>query len=258
MSDLAYEGRGTSGPPVILLHGFPVDRGMWRGQLAGLGARARVVAPDLPGAGHSPAPDSDTLTMEAIADTVVGLADALGFERFVLAGLSMGGYVAFEVARKHPGRLSGLVLIDTRAEPDTDEQRHGRNADAERVLSEGCGFFIDRMIDKWLSKDTLDKRPDVVHAVTQMARTASHAGLAATLRGLGERRDARPDLGAIAVPTLVIAGRQDAITPPEDMRAMAAAIRGAQLVEVPGGHFAPFEHPAEVNAALVSFLGHLG
>src|SRR5687768_10218295 len=104
MSDLAYEGRGTRGPAVILLHGFPLDRGMWRGQLAGLGARARVVAPDLPGAGHSPAPASDTLTMEAIADEVLELADALGFDRFVLAGLSMGGYVALDLARRHPGR----------------------------------------------------------------------------------------------------------------------------------------------------------
>jgi pimeloyl-ACP methyl ester carboxylesterase len=258
MSDLAYEGRGTSGPAVILLHGFPLDRGMWRGQLAGLGARARVVAPDLPGAGHSPVPGVDVLTIEAIADAVVGLCDALGFQRFVLAGLSMGGYVALDVARRHAGRLAGLVLMDTRAEPDTEEQKQERQVSADRLLAEGSGFFIEKSLSKWLSKDTLEKRPDVVHAVTQMARTASHAGMAATLRGLGARRDARPELAAIGVPTLVLCGDEDAITPPDGMRALAAAIAGATFTLVPGGHFAPFEHPAEVNAALVRFLGQLG
>jgi 3-oxoadipate enol-lactonase len=254
MAAIAYEGRGTSGPPLVLVHGFPMHRAMWRGQLADLGASARVVAIDLPGFGDSAPPDADVLGMEDLATAVLAVADALGLERFVLGGLSMGGYVALAAARRYPGRLSGLVLLDTRAEPDAEAAREGRHADAARVLSEGTGFFIEKMRPMWVAPDTA---PEITGELEAMARAAAPASVAAGLRGLAARPDARPHLGRIEVPTLVISGRDDRVTPPDVMRPMADEIPGATFVEVPGGHFSPLERPGEVNAALAAFLNRL-
>jgi pimeloyl-ACP methyl ester carboxylesterase len=255
VTDLAYEGRGTTGPAFILVHGFPLDRRMWRHQVAALGELARVVAVDLPGVGGSPAPSTATFTMDAFGDAVVALADGLGFERFVLGGLSMGGYVALSLARRHPERLAGLVLMDTRAEGDTPEAAAGRHADAERILAEDrADFFIEKMKPSWLAPATFASRPELVAEIEAMARGFSPKSVAAILRGLAARRDQREVLRDVAVPTLVLCGQDDKITPPAGMHALAGSIPGARFARVPGGHFAPLEHPDEVNAELAAFL----
>jgi pimeloyl-ACP methyl ester carboxylesterase len=250
---IAYEGRGQAGPPLVLVHGFPFDRSMWRGQLDGLAQVARVVALDLPGFGGTPPAidPSRALSMEALADHVVAVADGLGFERFVLGGLSMGGYVAFALARRHRKRLLGLALMDTRAEPDSPEAKKSRLEDAERVLADGIGFFAERMLKRLLAPRTLAERPDLVNAVELMMRRASLEGVASGLRGLADRRDARAELARLDVPTLVLVGADDALTPPALARDMAGRIPGAQLAVIPNaGHLAPFEQPDACNLAL--------
>jgi pimeloyl-ACP methyl ester carboxylesterase len=226
---------------------------MWRGQLDGLAAHARVVAVDLPGFGATP-PAVDgarALTMDALAEHVIDVADALGFDRFVLGGLSMGGYVAFALLRRHRARVLGLALMDTRAEPDSADARKGRLADAERVLQGGTGFYVDAALPRLLSPRTMAERPDLKNGLELMMRRASPAGVAAGLRGLADRRDARAELAKIDVPTMVIVGADDVVTPPAGARAMAQAIKGAQLAVVPdAGHMAPFEQPDATNVAL--------
>lgn len=257
---IAFEGRGTSGPPLLLVHGFPLDRALWRAQLDALGGEARVVALDLPGFGATPA-ESDgraPTTMEAYAEQVVAVADALGFVRFALAGLSMGGYVALAVARRHPARLAALALVDTRAEADAPEARPGRLKNADRALSEGTAFLADEMLPKLLAPATLSGRPELVAAARAMVERTSAAGAAAALRGMAERPDARPDLGRIAVPTTVVVGAEDSLTPPELARALATAIPDAELVVAPGaGHLTPIEAPDAVTAALRGLLARL-
>lgn len=254
MADHAYEGRGTGGPPLILVHGFPLDRRMWRHQLAGLGELARVVAVDLPGFGGSPPPTATVFAVDILADALIDVADGLGFDRFALAGLSMGGYVALSVARRYPDRISRLALLDTRAEGDAPEAARGRLADAERIDAEGTGFFIERMREKWLSPRSLTGRPELVREVEEMARSVAAKSFAATLRGLAARRDERGMLSDIDVPTLVLCGADDQITPPGMMHGLAASIPGARFAKVPGGHFCPLESPDEVNAELAAFL----
>jgi pimeloyl-ACP methyl ester carboxylesterase len=254
---IAYEGRGTQGPPVILIHGFPIDRSMWRGQIDGLGSIARVIAPDLPGFGVSP-PASDgyaPTTMDEYADCVVALVDGLGFQRFVAVGLSMGGYVAFTLARRYPHRLAGLVLCDTRAEPDAPEAAQARHQDADRVLVEGLSFIVEKHVKNLLAPEALARRRDLVNAVEAMIHRSSWQGVAAALRGMAQRRDMRPILPRIAVPTLVVVGSDDAITPPRNVQGMAAAIPSAELAVIPGaGHLAPFEAPDAVNTAIRKLL----
>jgi pimeloyl-ACP methyl ester carboxylesterase len=248
VSLITYQGAGTSGPPIVLVHGFPVDAGMWHGQLAGLGGVARVVAPDLPGFGGSaPGPAG----MADYADAVVALANALGFQRFVLGGLSMGGYVAFAAARAHRERLLGLILCDTRAEPDTPESVQARMADADRALREGTAAYIERLLD--LVGASGPARAEL----ERMMRAVAPASFAAALRGIALRPDARPELPGLDLPVLCLVGADDRITPPDGMRAMAAAIPHATFEIVPGGHAAPLEHPAEANAAIARFLSRL-
>ncbi|HKA89460.1 MAG TPA: alpha/beta fold hydrolase [Haliangiales bacterium] len=253
---LAYEGRGTSGPPLLLIHGFPLDRSMWSGQLEGLAPHARVVAVDLSGFGTSPArPDDTPFTVEEMAEQVLALADALGFDRFVAGGLSMGGYVVFALLRLAPERIAGVLLCDTRAEPDAPETRKQRLADAEKVLAQGTGFLVERSVRGLLSADTQVRRRDLAVAVEVMVRRASAAGVAQTLRGLAERPDARPELRDIAVPTLVVVGADDSVTPPASCQAMAALIPGAELAVIAGaGHVAPFEAVEPTNVLVRKLL----
>ena len=171
----------------------------------------------------------------------------------------MGGYAAFSFARRHPGRLAGLYLQDTKAAPDTDEARAGRRALAARVLAEGASAAADALLPKLVGETTHRGRMDVVARVREGILAARPGAIAAALAGLGAREDSRPTLGGIRVPTLVLVGEEDAIAPPAEAEAMAAAIADARVVRVPGaGHLANLEAPAAVNAALAAFLDAIG
>src|SRR5919112_374785 len=147
---MAYDDTGGSGATLVLLHGFPFDRSMWRGQAKALGGEFRVVAPDLRGLGETPPGDGD-VTIEGMAEDVAALLDELNLGRVVLGGLSMGGYVAFEFFRKFPNRVRALVLADTRPQADTEEGRRAREESAQRVLKEGMAPIVESMLTKVLS-----------------------------------------------------------------------------------------------------------
>jgi len=260
-SELWAVDRGE-GPAVLLVHGFPLDHRMWEGQIAVLSAQYRVIAPDLRGFGASAAGaevSDEPVTMERMADDLAALLDAVGISSpIVLAGLSMGGYVALAFWRRHAGRLRGLVLCDTRAEADTPEAAAARRRTAERAAREGTAFLCDDMLPRLLAAPAREHSPEVVALVRRMILEAPPRGVAAAALGMGMRSDATPWLPEIACPALLLVGGDDAITPPESMRAMARSMPHARLVEIPGaGHLAPLERPAEVNAALLDFLATL-
>ncbi len=256
-TELAVEERG-SGVSLLLVHGFPLDGTMWNAQMEGLADRCRVIVPDLRGfgrSGKSPPP----LTMEQLADDLVAVLDALGVdEPVVLCGLSMGGYVAFQFWRRHARRLKSLILCDTRSQGDTPEVKANRQQTAQRVLAEGPAFLAETMPDRLFAPATRAGRPQVVAAVREMILRADPQGVAAAAQGMALRPDMTDRLGEICMPVLVVVGREDAISPPEEMRQLAAAIRGAELVEIPeAGHMAPMENPAAVNLAIREYLDSL-
>jgi pimeloyl-ACP methyl ester carboxylesterase len=259
---LATVDRG-SGPPVLLVHGFPLDHSMWEGQIEALSGRFRVIAPDLRGFGQSGErclPSfPDTITMDQFADDLAALVDALGVGGpVVLCGLSMGGYIAFAFCRKYPARLRGLILCDTRAAADAPEAAAGRLETAERVLREGPGFVADSMLPKLLAPDTLAGRPEIVAAVRKVILATDPRGIAAALRGMRERPDSTPLLAQIACPTLVVVGQEDGLSPPETMQALARQIPNSRFVTIPGaGHLSPVEQPAATTAAITGFLDSL-
>ncbi len=254
--ELAYDDVGR-GEALVLLHGFPFDRSMWREQSEVLSAGCRVIAPDLRGLGETPLGDA-AATMDEMAEDVAALLDALGVERVVLGGLSMGGYVAFEFFRRFPRRVRALVLADTRPQADNEEGRRTREENARKVLRDGMQPLVDSMLPKLLSATTRENRGDVVGRVRSMMLAARPEGAAAALRGMAERRDQTELLTRIEVPTLIVVGVEDTITPTSDAEEMAAKIGGSRLVRVEGAaHLSNVERPEEFNRALADFVGGL-
>jgi pimeloyl-ACP methyl ester carboxylesterase len=247
-----------AGLPVVLVHGFPLDHRMWAAQIDGLSKRCRVIAPDLRGFGQSDATNG-AVSMEQMANDVAGLLDALGVhEPVVLAGLSMGGYVAMAFQKKHPQRLRGLVLCDTRAAADSPEAAQGRRQTAEKVLAEGTAVLAESMIPKLLSPRTLHGRPEIANGLREVILATCPRGAAAAARGMAERPDSTPGLSAIGCPSLVLVGTEDAISTVQEMQSIAEKIPGAKFVTIEhAGHMSPVEQPAEVTAAIAAFVAEI-
>ena len=243
------------GPPILFVHGFPLDHTMWRQQLAELSRDHRCLAPDLRGFGQSSV-TAGKVSMEQFADDLAALLDALGVtEPVVLCGLSMGGYIAWEFVRWHAVRLRALILCDTRAAPDSPEAAANRLKLAEDVVRLGPELVANAMLPRLFAPNTTAHRPEWVHELRQVMLTTNPQGIAAASRGMAERGDARPLLPMIDCPTLVIVGEHDVISPPAEMRDIATAIpRSVFQIIADAGHLAPLEQPLATNAAICQFL----
>jgi pimeloyl-ACP methyl ester carboxylesterase len=253
---VAFDVRGC-GPAVVLLHAFPLHSGMWLDQERALAQTHTVVRVDAPGFGESTRVSS-LLTMERIADDAAAVLDHLGLGQAVVAGLSMGGYAAFALVRRHPGRLRALVLADTKAPPDSDQAKSDRAALAERVRREGPAAAAEAMVPRLLGASTRRERPEVVARVRDMILAVDPGAITDALAGLAARADSSPTLREIAVPTLVLCGEEDEVTPPAEAERMERAVAGARRVTVPGaGHLANLENPRAFDQALFSFLASL-
>lgn len=244
------------GEPILFVHGFPLNHNMWHSQVSHLADTYRLIVPDLPGFGTSDAIPPDAMTMDRFADTLAAVLDMMHVEGPVtLCGLSMGGYIAFEFAKRHPERLTRLILVNTFAGPDTEEKAKGRLETAERVLKEGTSFLAQSMIPKLLSDRTQADCPDVEDAIWEMISSTPPETIAAALRGMAQRADHRPNLASLNVPALVISGQEDALVPPAVMKEMADSMPDARLIEVPdAGHLTPMERSILFNGALRVFM----
>jgi pimeloyl-ACP methyl ester carboxylesterase len=251
--EMAYDVEGT-GQPVVLLHGYPFNRSMWREQRAALSANYRVITPDLRGMGETEA-TSEPAPMIEMARDVAALLDHLQIDRAAVGGLSMGGYVALAFVRRFPLRVRSLVLADTRPQADTDEARQAREEQARRILEDGMSAIADDFLKKVLAPETFEERPDAVARVREMILSTKPEGAAAALRGMAERSDQTHFLPNILAPTLILVGSQDKLTPPADAELLHREIRGSRLEIIEGAaHVSNIERPAEFNHALTAFL----
>ncbi len=251
--ELAWDDEGR-GAPLVLLHAFPLNRKMWRPLGEALAGSHRVLTPDFRGHGESSATADDS-TMERLAEDVRGLLDHLKLARVVLGGLSMGGYVAFAFYRRWPERVAALILADTRAAADNEEGRKARFETAAAAEREGSGAIAERMLPKLLAPATHERKPEIVAAVRQMILEATPSGIAGALRGMAARAAAFDLLPQIKVPTLILVGEHDVLTPLADSEAMAKEIPGATLVKIPAaGHLSNLEQPESVTQARLPFL----
>lgn len=237
------------GVPCVLLHAFPLDRRMFRDLAQRLTNRGRFILPDLRGFGESD--PGAPFTIADLADDVAALLDELKLERAVVGGVSMGGYVALAFAARHPRRLAGLLLSDTKAAPDSDEARAARDQAAALVQAQGVAAYVEKQLPKLLAPAASPALRDEVRQFCRQSPEGVIAGLAA----LRDRPDRRGELPAITCPTLVVVGTDDAVTPPAEAEAMATAISSAVLVEIPAaGHLANLEAPLPFAQAVSGFL----
>jgi pimeloyl-ACP methyl ester carboxylesterase len=234
---------------LLLIHAFPLDARMWEPQLTTFGARLPIVAPHLPGFGGTPGPQ--TLTMAAAVDACIAALDEAGVDDAAVCGLSMGGYVAFELWRTARPRVAALVLANTRAEPDTPEGAAGRRALAERLGQEGIGFLVEEP-PPLLSEHASEELRQRVRA---MIADQPPEAVAAAALGMAERPDSVPDLPTIDVPTVVITGTADRLIPPDVTAGIAEGIEGAELIRIEdAGHLSNLEAPESFDAALDGLL----
>lgn len=251
--DTAFDDEG-SGPAIVLLHGYPFNRSMWRDQIEALKDQYRLIAPDLRGLGESTAA-GEIATMDQMARDVAALLDQLQIQRAVICGLSMGGYVAFEFCHLFPERVQGLVLAGTRAPADNDQERQTREQQAARMLAQGMDGIATETLPKLLAKETLAARPEVANRIRQMIDTTRPSAAAAAQLGMAARRDYSEDLATIESSTLIIVGREDKIRPVTDAEYMHSRIPNARLKIIEdAAHVSNLDQPEVFNRILLGFL----
>ncbi len=253
---LFYREQGK-GIPLLLIHGFPLTGNIWDPQIDALSARARVIVPDLRGFGKSEVTEG-TYFMELFAHDLKGLLDALGIEKAVLAGISMGGYIAFAFYRLFPSSVRALVLLDTKAGADSEEGKKGRMNLAQRARHGEMDTIADEWAGRLFAPSTLKTKPDVVRAVKDGVFRTSPETIANASLGMMERQDSTPLLGEIACPVLIIVGEEDMLAPVQEAKSMASQIKNARVEVVKGaGHLTCLEAPEAVNSTMLSFLSEL-
>lgn len=250
---VAYDDAG-SGPLLVLLHAFPLSREMWRPQIDALSKDFRVVAPDLPGFGGSTGFE-DKPAVDRMAIAVADLLEELSIkEPVALAGLSMGGYVALSFARRYPTRLRALILADTKAEPDDTTAKANRDKMIAFALEHSAADVMEQMLPKMVSEETRTQRPEILAEIRRIAAVQPIDGIVNALKALRDRPDSRPGLEKIVVPTLVLVGAEDAVTPPALSQFLAEKTDGT-LEVIPGaGHLSNLERPEVFNDAVRRFL----
>jgi pimeloyl-ACP methyl ester carboxylesterase len=255
MPDLTVSGRQVhvldegTGPPLLLLHAYPLSSEAFRAQVGGL--PARIIAPDHRGFGKSEPTKGRAVAMEAYASDALGVLDALGIDRCVVGGVSMGGYIAMALLHVAPERVAGLVLLDTQPGEDDERTKAGREKTATKVLEEGVEVLIPSMLDRLLAPDShaRDRVADLIRT------SATPTGVASALRGMALRPDSSADLRAYRGPSLVVFGEEDQFTGLDKAEELLELLPGAALVRVPrAGHLAHIEAPELVNRALSAFL----
>lgn len=240
-----------AGPTVILVHGYPLDGAMWSSVARRLSDRFRILKPDLPGHGENPVPSDGSIG--GYADFIEALVAAAGTP-VGMAGFSMGGYVSLALMRRRPNGVRALALVDTRARADDPATKLARDQSIATLRGQGVGPIADGILPKLLSPEAANKK-DLVERVRRVILRQNADTLASDLAAMRDRDDSTDLLPEIDVPTLVLAGGADVISPPEEARAIAAAIPAGRFIEIPGaGHLTPMESPTTVAGALGDFF----
>ena len=253
--ELSYDEAG-SGMPLLFIHGWPHDRTLWAAQLSGLQTQARCLAPDLRGFGNSSLAPPHSI--DQYADDLAAFLAMIGVDRALVCGISMGGYIALSMLRRHRALFRGLILTSTRATADTPEVRDRRTRLIAFVEENGVEALAARQLRAMVGETTFNSRPDVLEALRQLMAVAPREGVVGGLRAMAERRDSTDLLAGIDVPTLVVSGAEDTFTPPDEMRSLAGAIPGSRLEVIDaGGHVCAYEKPAAFNHVVCEFLASL-
>ena len=253
-----YTERGLpQGTPVIFVHGFPFDHTMWEPQMKSLPNHFRAITYDVRGHGGSDVADGQ-YTIEFFVDDLIALLDHLVIAQAVLCGLSMGGYIALRAYERYPQRFKALVLCDTKSEPDTNEGKVKRSATLKTVKSEGVGVFADEFVKAIFAPETFQTLPEVIESIKSTIRSNSPIGISGAALALAMRTDTSGLLSKIQVPTLILVGEHDKLTPPSASEALQRQITGSELHIIrQAGHMSNLENAPAFNKHLIDFLNRM-
>ena len=254
-----YQERGLpQGLPVVFVHGFPFSHAMWDPQMMALPQEVRAISYDVRGHGQSDVGDGQ-YSIEFFVDDLVGLLDHLGIKQSVICGLSMGGYIALRAVERHPERIRALVLCDTRSEADPNEAKVKRAGQVKTVKQTGAKTFADGFVKAAFAPATFQSNPKAIDAIKAVIGNTSPLAIAGTLLALAARSDTTASLSTIKVPTLIMVGELDTLTPPAASEAMHKLIKGSTLQIIPqSAHMSNVENPAVFNRHLIGFLKTIG
>jgi len=254
---LSYEDVG-SGPAIVLLHGFPLNRKMWDPQRDALiSAGFRLITPDLRGFGESDAPEG-SYTMSLLADDIVSLMDHLGVRQAVLGGMSMGGYVLFNLLERYRDRASAACFITTRSTVDDDSVKSGRLALLDTAEKYGAAVVAELSAPSLFADATAREKPELVRGLCEMMVSVDMRGVKGALMAMLERKDYTSLLGGFNLPSLVIGAEQDNTVRREDTRLLVEGLPDCEMCMIPGaGHMANLEQPSAFNECLINFLGKI-
>jgi pimeloyl-ACP methyl ester carboxylesterase len=252
---IGYDDAGAGDNVLVLVHGNPFDRSMWRPQVEEILRKGwRVIAPDLRGYGESSVLPGKT-TLDIVATDIATFLDQLNIQEIVIGGLSMGGQIVMEFCRLYPERVHGILLAATFPRGETEEGKRNRAKMADRLLREGMETYAEEVLPKMMAPRNIAALAAVAEHVRSMMRAAHPAGVAAALRGRAERPDYESTLASLHVPALVVVGDEDAFTTRTDAERMHALLKRSELVWMEGaGHMPNLEREVEFNAALGRFL----
>jgi pimeloyl-ACP methyl ester carboxylesterase len=241
-------------PTLVFIHGFPFNKAMWEGQSRALADTCRVIAFDLRGHGETDA-GRENISINGFSRDLIGFMDALELQEVMLCGLSMGGYIALNAISRHPERFSALILSDTQCIADSPEGKKKRMLAIEKIKKQGVDTYADESLANLFSRTSLASQNSYVESIKEMIRGTSRHTLCDTLLALANREETCSSLSSILVPTLILVGEEDKITPPSAAEFMHKRIKGSELVVIPGsGHLPNLENPSVFNTKLREFV----
>lgn len=254
---VSYNDIGESEIPVIFLHGFPFDKSMWQMQLDFLKSSHRVIAYDIRGFGSTYDDETD-FSIDLFTDDLISFMDKLSIDKAIICGLSMGGYIALNAVKRFPDRIEALILCDTQCIADSAEAKEKRYAKMDEIASSGKSAFTDGFIKGIFHEESLLHKKDVVEKIRSVVNSNSQNILINGLTAIAERSESCSVLREITMPTLIICGKDDALTPVKQSENMHEAIHASQLRIIDqAGHVSNLEQPREFNKHLANFLNSL-
>jgi 3-oxoadipate enol-lactonase len=243
--------------PIIFIHGFPFSHKMWTftdSQTELLANTNRVIAYDIRGHGESEV-GTGHYTIEFFVDDLIGLMDHLAIHKAILCGLSMGGYIALRAFERHTDRILGLVLCDTKSEPDTNEAKIKRSAAIKNIQINGIKAFAADYVKNVFTPESLDRRQDAVKMIQSIIERTSPISIFGSLLALASRTDTTSSLATIQCPTLILVGEKDLLTPPSAAQIMKSKIPNSELQVIPNAaHMSNLENPEIFNKHLLEFV----
>ncbi|MES2555291.1 MAG: alpha/beta hydrolase [Bacteroidota bacterium] len=252
--DLSYDDFGEGDIPIIFLHGYPFSKAMWQGQLDFLKAKHRVIACDIRGFGRSK-DEETTLSIDLFGDDLIAFMDKMVIDKAIICGLSMGGYIALNVLKKFPNRFEALVLCDTQCIADSDAVKEKRYQTIEDITANGPQEFNEEFVKSVFHEDSLNTKIELVESLRNVVFSNSTEIITMGLTALAGREETCSILSGVTIPTLIICGREDKVTPLAQSESMHAAIKGSVLRVIDGaGHVSNLEQPEIFNKYLLDFV----